>query len=667
MLGKPLRTLTLSACFVLAAGSAAMLTNCSSPSEEDDADVSEDAVNGVNNALGLALIYDAETKKVRATVKDPLGANDQLFLRVRRGVIGQDSQAKLDCSELAAAPPVSKSNTGRAGAKTLYEGPTVSSEILGLIGIYNDPRWYGGRETPEMTAEINKGPDPIVEACVMRAGKVRARLLTNLAYAWDRGNELAKQTGGSISGQSFGNGLHFAAGDGGAPTPLNGPITEEQITIMMTFVNDPETTIETLDDKVGLDRRAAKNVISHRNGPDGRYPSSDDDKYDNLAELDAITYIGTAALKKIRDYAVANARPELREGDRLSTIDYANLCTQQLGEIPFFKKLANGKYDSFDCRDFVGTNAEGRETGAIDGVEGAVIPLSVNDAPQTECSNGRTSTRSYDCVDKCDRGMWLTASSHTGLGRKAACQPGVTVTTAKNDKGTHWILLCRKVDNSNGQSMMKTKTFNDIAIIGNNPQTGNTCFFQNKENIGNDGSRVTHPADVERSSAIWPAEPSSYCTKNCHTADAFVHSPWIDEAKRSNGTSIVPKLGEQNDYPISRIDRPYRLINGPAQGFGTSPQQTSELVAPCTTCHRVAGAAFAEFSEWATGTGDAYFSKITDPYKKFEKSHWMPIRLDGLNESNYAGSKWDVAVKHMRTCTDNPNAEGCEFFGVPER
>jgi hypothetical protein len=264
--------------------------------------------------------------------------------------------------------------------------------------------------------------------------------------------------------------------------------------------------------------------------------------------------------------------------------------------------------------------------------------------------------------------MWLTASSHTGLGRKAACQPGVTVTTAKNEQGSHWVLLCRKVDNTTGESnMMKTKTFNDIAIVGTNPRTGKTCFFQNKENIGNDGSKVTHPADVARSSAIWPATPSSYCTKSCHAADAFVHSPWIDAAKRPDGKSIVPKMGEQTDFPISNFELPYRLVNGPAQGFGISKQLVSEEASACTTCHRVAGAAFAEFSEWATGEGDAYFSKITDSYKAFEKSHWMPQRLDGLTAENFPTSRWGLAVKHIRKCMDTPTAEGCEFADVPQQ
>lgn len=564
--------------------STAMLVNCA-PSPEEEEPSSEDAITGVNNALGLSLLYDKETSKVRATMKKPLGAGERLFIRVRRGTIAHDSQAKLDCSKLTEAPAHSNGEALGDG-KTIYDGPSVPRELVDLLSIYNDERWYGGHETPEMRAEVEKGPDAIVEACVVHGDKVRAKLLTNLAYAWDRGEELKKQT--AVGNRS----LHILGVDGGAGE--SEPATEGEGSV------------------------------------------------------------ATAA--------------SIPEGPAYNTIDYAKLCVQELGEIPFFKKLADGKYETFDCRDFVGSNGD-QPGGPIEGVEGAVIPLTVDDQPQTECSPGRDSKRSYDCVDKCDRGMWLTASSHTGLGKKASCQPGVTVTTAKNEQGSHWVLLCRKVDNTMGEpSMMKTKTFNDIAIVGTNPKTGKTCFFQNKENIGNDGSRVTHPADVARSSAIWPSTPSSYCTKSCHGSDAFVHSPWIDQALRSDGhTTIVPKLGEHRDLPISNLDAPFRLVNGKAQGFSQPKQLVSEDAAACTTCHRVAGDAFAEFSEWSTGTGEAYYGKITDRYKAFEKSHWMPMRLEGLTAETFEGSRWGVAVKHIRRCMDEPTAEGCEFADIPQQ
>ena len=561
---------------IVAAASGALLVNCSAAAEEDEA-LSEDEVVGVNNTLGLGLAYDELTGKVRATLKKPLGEGERLFIRVRRGTIRHESQAELDCRTLAEAPPIEPGSrrAAQVNNRVVYDGPSVSRELVDLLEIYNDERWYGGNETPQMRAEIAKGPDSIVEACVMKNGRVRAKLLTNLAYAWERGSELRAFESRSTS-------VRIQSGDAGAGDG-GGPIE-----------------------------------------PGGR----------------------------------------LEEGPRYNTIDYANICVQELGEIPFFKKIADGKYETFDCREFVGSNDNGAPA-RIDGVESALVPLSVDDQPRETCDPGRGTNQTYDCVDKCDRAMWLTASSHTGLGRKAACQPGVTVSTAKNDKGTHWVLLCRKVQDT-GNGVLRSKTFNDIAIVGSNPKTGQTCFFQNKENIGNDGSRVTHPGDVARSTAIWPAEPSSYCTKNCHATDAFIHSPWIDEAKRSDGTTIVPMLGRHSGLQISDLEAPYRLVNGPAQGFVVPKQLVGEKIEACTSCHRVGGSAFAEFSEWSTGSGDAYFGKITESYKAFAKSHWMPPRLEGLTAENFEGSAWGVAVKHIRTCSDNPASAGCEFADVPQ-
>ncbi|MBX3217829.1 MAG: hypothetical protein KF850_37835, partial [Labilithrix sp.] len=90
---------------------------------------------------------------------------------------------------------------------------------------------------------------------------------------------------------------------------------------------------------------------------------------------------------------------------------YGERCVEELGEIPFFKKLADGKYDTFDCRDFVGTG-EGHAPTRIPGVEGAMIPLLQNDNLVTKCDgegpHGQKPGASYNCVDKCDRAEFLS-------------------------------------------------------------------------------------------------------------------------------------------------------------------------------------------------------------------------------------------------------------------
>ncbi|MCA9592266.1 MAG: hypothetical protein KC776_03120 [Myxococcales bacterium] len=89
-----------------------------------------------------------------------------------------------------------------------------------------------------------------------------------------------------------------------------------EVDLVVQFVNDPATDLATLDESVGLDVRAAENILSHRAGADGAYPSADDNAFDNLEELDAVAYVGNSALQKLRDYVVAQpaSTAELVEG-----------------------------------------------------------------------------------------------------------------------------------------------------------------------------------------------------------------------------------------------------------------------------------------------------------------------------------------------------------------
>lgn len=67
-----------------------------------------------------------------------------------------------------------------------------------------------------------------------------------------------------------------------------------------------ELTFEQLDIDVALDRRAAKGIVEHRDGPDGIPATSDDDPFDTLEELDAVPYVGKVAFAKLLAYAKAH-------------------------------------------------------------------------------------------------------------------------------------------------------------------------------------------------------------------------------------------------------------------------------------------------------------------------------------------------------------------------
>lgn len=553
---------------------------CAAPAEsEDGGELSEDAVTGASNPLGLRLTYDAESNRVNATLKDALRSGEQLRLRVRRGAATLTSQKELKCDELPRARAQQSRDLANVGKVIYRTDQTVDDNMLSLLKVYDDHRWQSDPAwAAQRTIEVNAagGPKVLVEACITNGDKVRAKLQTTLEYAWDEGRADEKQAkqlslGGSI-------GLRADAGGGGD------------------------------------------------SGGGG----------------------------------VEEAEEAIRSMEK-----YAEKCVEELGEIPFFKKLGPGKYDTFDCREFKGTG-EGHEPQAIDGVEGALIPLTANDSPVEKCDgegpNGTKSGSGYNCVSKCDKAEFLSEG----------CEPGPTVTTAKNDKGTHWVLLCRKVAGGEDKGWLETKRFDDIAMIGSNPKTGKTCFFQNNIGSGNDGERVSHPADIEKSRTIWDS-PKGYCFQSCHGTDPFIQSPWINGARKSNNKPVVPMMGFEPDFEISWLESPYYVVNMDAQSWTIPKQLVSDEAGPCISCHRAGGDAWIrQFANWTTGRGarggemsDSYWNKITDSYKAFEKSHWMPMRLDGVTAETWPSSKWQKAVDHLNKCNQNASDPSCIWADVP--
>jgi hypothetical protein len=473
--------------------------------------------------------------------------------------------------------------------KVVYRGPKVDRSIVALLDLYSDPRWATGQVPAATRAEVDKGPDPIVEACILQGDKVRAKLQTNLAYAWDEATRDEKIV------KTLAAKLRLMAGDGGADEDGgNG-------------------------DGGSDGGEGAGSGGSAAEGPPAR-----------LSESDPIR----------------------------SQQQYGELCVQELGEIPFFPKVADGKYGTFDCRDLLAT-VEGRQV-PVAGVEGAEIPLFQDGRRVTTCETPLTPSMSeYNCNAKCDTGMYL---------EPGACQPGPMVVTAKNDKGSLWLLLCRKVSDD-GAGMQKTKHFNDIAMIGHNPRTGRTCFFQNAIDSKVNGAKVTHPADRERSAEIWSTNIQAYCTGECHAADPFVHSPWIDGAKRRNGTPIVPRMGQQGSgMLISYLEAPYNIVGADSvrpRPFELPKQLVSEEVSACANCHRLAGFTAGRFAEWSTGEGNEYFQKITDYGKEYPRSHWMPEKDLPATKAAYDSSEFAKAMAHIKACNRNPSDPACEWADVP--
>ncbi len=310
---------------------------------------------------------------------------------------------------------------------------------------------------------------------------------------------------------------------------------------------------------------------------------------------------------------------------------YGERCVAELGEIPFFTKTAEGSYSTFNCLD--------------------ATPI-----PMTVTADNGTVTMPTETASRCDKPQFIYSS----------CEQGPRVASRTNDQGTRWVLLCRKSIGG-----LASSQFNDIAMIGNNPYTGKTCFFQNALYQKKDGANIPHPADVEKSTNLWSGVHGGIgsgieCSK-CHDADAFVHSPWIDGALDNSGRQIVPKMGVDEDYPMGANDAPYHLVNAAGQGWAAQKHITDERAAACTKCHRMGkGYQWKTYASRLDGSNTTWKGLLTTPYRTFEKIHWMPLDLTGLTEATWATSEYGQALAFIKNCAKDATDAACASAPIPQ-
>jgi hypothetical protein len=315
-----------------------------------------------------------------------------------------------------------------------------------------------------------------------------------------------------------------------------------------------------------------------------------------------------------------------------SPVGYGERCVGELGEIPFFEKTGEGEYTTYNC------------------LESTPIPMTVTAA------NGSVSAPQDGTVAKCDNPQYIYS----------LCEAGPRVATRINDMGTRWTLLCRKSIGGYASDQ-----FNDIAMIGSNPFTGKTCFFQNALYSKKDGGHVPHPADKVKSSNLWAGVHgglgSGIECAECHDADAFIHSPWIDGAKDSNGRPIVPKMGVDADFAIGANDTPYALVNRRGQGWTAPKQIVSDQANACLKCHRMGDGRWSD--SWLTrldGTDSAWTGITTDEGNKPNNKFWMAPDHSFATQAAWDASDDKKALNFIQGCAANPSGAGCVWKEVPE-
>ncbi len=80
-------------------------------------------------------------------------------------------------------------------------------------------------------------------------------------------------------------------------------LTSPETAGVLALVNS--ASLQVLDVDARLDARAARNIVSHRDGADATPGTADDDRFDDLPELDAVPYVGPVALDLLLEHAYA--------------------------------------------------------------------------------------------------------------------------------------------------------------------------------------------------------------------------------------------------------------------------------------------------------------------------------------------------------------------------
>ena len=317
-----------------------------------------------------------------------------------------------------------------------------------------------------------------------------------------------------------------------------------------------------------------------------------------------------------------------------SPVAYGERCVGDLGEIPFFEKTGDGEYTTFDC------------------LNATEIPITITnpDGTVTKPRDGRH--------PKCDNPQYIYD----------LCEAGPRVTSRTNEQGTRWVLLCRKSIGGYASNQ-----YNDIAMIGHNPFTGKTCFFQNALGSKRDGGHIPHPADKEKSQNLWSGVHGGMGTggircAGCHDADPFIHTPWIDGAKDAQGRTIVPKMGLDLDMPLGANDTPYSLVNARGQGWQFEKQIVSSEASACLRCHRMGSGQWTDtWIKRLEGTDTFWNGITTDKFNTAAHRYWMPTDRVFDTDAQWTASPFAAALTFIKGCGSNPTNPACIWKEIPTK
>src|SRR5689334_5133084 len=109
----------------------------------------------------------------------------------------------------------------------------------------------------------------------------------------------------------------------------DGPLSDCEIDAIVALANDPATDFRAL----GVTSTATKRILLHRDGRDGRAGTGDDDRFDDVSELDAVPYVGAATFRKFAAAIVGRC-------GAAAAADVSVVFSPQLAEASHLVKIA---------------------------------------------------------------------------------------------------------------------------------------------------------------------------------------------------------------------------------------------------------------------------------------------------------------------------------------
>lgn len=320
-------------------------------------------------------------------------------------------------------------------------------------------------------------------------------------------------------------------------------------------------------------------------------------------------------------------------------------------------------------------------------LDGEIIPITIEGVPiPTELTATQASSYRFgtgQSQQSCDKPALLE------LGEQGQCIPYsrvMRVDSFRPDGSKHpdvdTILLCRRYTarlgrhSWRGQSYegAKSPAFEDIAIIQHNRVTGETCWFQALPPLGEskDARRVPPPDEgalpagtpshAERASTFWlsPAETAQRDCVMCHDADPWMHSPYIDQVRLSDGSSLVFSGMKASGGRTGR----YSVVG--SRYFPSWTMPTALAAAPlangrsCTSCHELGSRE--SCARWISQSAGKSFPPNLSRRGRtdFHLSHWMPPPGEaGANQAAWDQAGWGEAADRLLSCCARPSSPGC--------